>query len=94
MQVNEMARVMEHTSPEEKQVKTRQKAFTAQEANLAEYLGARPEIGITKMLLNLGLEPQDPFKPEEGRRARKGLVVAALFFVALFAWFVWFSVIR
>jgi hypothetical protein len=94
VQFDDMAGVIKREKPEENWIAASQTASTAQQTNLAEYLDARPEIGFTKMLFNLALEPPDPFKPDERRTARKGLVVSALFFVALVAWFVWFSVIR
>lgn len=62
--------------------------------NLAEYLEARAELGFRRMLRNLALEPPDPFKPKERRRAKKGFVTTAVFLLALIAWFAWFNVVR
>lgn len=70
-----------------------------QETNIAErslirYLDARSEIGLTKMVADLALDPQDPFKPDARRTVRKGFVIAVLFSGAFAAWFLWFNVIR
>lgn len=66
----------------------------ASQCNLAAYLHARPEVGSRWMLANLALEPPDPFKPNERRKARKGFVVTVFFSTALIAWFVWFNLVR
>lgn len=62
--------------------------------NLAAYLQLRPELGLGRMMANLALELQDPFKPNVRRKARKGFVVTVLFTTALIAWFAWFNLVR
>jgi hypothetical protein len=62
--------------------------------NFGGYVETRPEIGLTWMLLNLALEPQDPFKPDARRNFRKGFVLATVFSAAFIAWLLWFNVIR
>lgn len=61
--------------------------------NLADYLDARPELGVGKMLANLALEPRDPLKPKARRPFRKGFVMAVFFLTALAGWFAWFNLI-
>ncbi|HEV2416443.1 MAG TPA: hypothetical protein VGX94_01430 [Terriglobia bacterium] len=61
---------------------------------LADYLEARRECGLGRMLANLVLEPPDPFKPKDRRKAKKGFVITLLTLVALTAWFSWFNLIR
>lgn len=56
-----------------------------------DYFRSRPDIGFTKMLLDLVLEPRNPFKPWEPRKAKKGFVVAVLFLLVACAWFGYFS---
>ncbi len=51
-----------------------------------DYFSSRPDIGFTKMLLDLVLEPRNPFKPWEPRKAKKGFVVAVLFLLVACAW--------
>lgn len=62
--------------------------------DFGEYLGTRPEIGFTRMLLNFAFEPQYPFKPDTRRNFRKGFVLAVVVFTAFIAWLLWFNVIR
>ncbi len=56
-----------------------------------DYFRSRPDIGFTKMLLDLAFEPRNPFKPWEPRKAKKGFVVAVLFLLVACAWFGYFS---
>jgi hypothetical protein len=65
-----------------------------QERDFADYLDARRECGMGRMLANLALEPHNPFKPKARRVARKGFVIAIFTFVAFIAWFAWFNLIR
>jgi hypothetical protein len=65
-----------------------------EERGLADYLEARPECGLGRMLANLALQPRHPFKPNARRVARKGFVFIALTVVALLGWFAWFNLIR
>jgi hypothetical protein len=62
--------------------------------SFGDYLRTRSEIGLTRMLIDLALEPQDPFKPDARRNFRKGFVLATVFSTAFIAWFFWFNVIR
>lgn len=64
------------------------------ERSLADYLEARPECGLCRMLANLALELRDPFKPKARRRAKKGFVITVLTLAAFGTWFVWFNLIR
>lgn len=84
-----------------RQGKVKDARFEAQEEsgnsaglNFSDYLETRPEVGLTRMLLNLVLEPQEPFKRDARRNFRRGFILATVFSAALIAWFVWFNVIR
>lgn len=70
------------------------RAAKGETRDLAGYLDARIECGLGRMLANLALEPRDPFKPKERRRAKKGFVITAFFLMAFIAWFAWFNLIR
>ncbi len=71
-----------------------EQAANVGESSLIRYLNARSGIGLTKMVADLALEPQGPFKPDAPRTFRKGFVIAVLFSAAFAAWFVWFNLIR
>jgi hypothetical protein len=62
--------------------------------NFGDHLETRPEVGLTRFLLNLALEPQNPFKPDARRSFRKGFVLATLFSAVFLVWLLWFNVIR
>jgi hypothetical protein len=62
--------------------------------NFGDYLETRSEVGLTRFLLNLALEPQNPFKPDARRNYRKGFILATVFSALFIAWFVWFNVFR
>ena len=64
------------------------------ERSLADYLEARPECGLGRMLANLALEPPDPFKPKAWRRAKKGFIIIVFTIAAFVAWFGWFNLLR
>jgi hypothetical protein len=55
------------------------------------YFKARPDIGFRKLLLDIALEPRNPFKPWEPRRMKKGFVAAVLYLLMVCAWFGYFS---
>lgn len=55
------------------------------------YFMTRPDVGFSKLLLDLALDPRDPFKPWEHRKLKKGFLAVVLFVVAAIAWFVYFS---
>ncbi len=58
---------------------------------LVSYLSGRPDLGLDKMLLNLALEPANPFDPKRKRKFRKGCVLVVLVALALAATFVYFN---
>jgi hypothetical protein len=58
---------------------------------LDEYFGRRPDLGLSKFMLHLALEPRNPFAPEVRRKPRAGFVVAAILFASALAWFAWFN---
>ena len=59
-----------------------------------DYFRSRPDIGFLKMLLDLALEPRDPFKLWERRRWKKGFVTVLLFVLAALGWFGYFSLVK
>jgi hypothetical protein len=65
--------------------------FTNSHELFKDYFRSRSDIGFLKMLLDLALEPRNPFKPWEPRKAKKGFVVAMLFLLIVCAWFGYFS---
>ncbi len=58
------------------------------------YFKARNDIGFANMLLDLALQPRDPFKPWERRKFKKGFVATMLLPVVAVAWFIYFSLPR
>lgn len=56
-----------------------------------DYFKSRPDVGFSKLLLDLALDPRDPFKPWERRRWKKGFVGVLLFLLAALGWFGYFS---
>jgi hypothetical protein len=59
-----------------------------------DYFRSRSDIGFIKMLLDVALEPRDPFKPWERRRWKKGFVGALLFVLTALGWFGYFSLVK
>jgi hypothetical protein len=59
-----------------------------------DYFGSRSDIGFANMLLDVALEPRDPFKTWERRRWKKGFVAALLFVLAALGWFGYFSLVK
>lgn len=55
------------------------------------YFKSRPDIGFGKLLLDVALEPRNPFKPWEPRKMKKGFVAAVLFLLMACVWFAYFS---
>lgn len=55
------------------------------------YFRSRPDIGFGKLLLDIALEPRNPFKPWEPRNLKKGFVAVVLFLLIACAWFGYFS---
>jgi len=56
-----------------------------------EYFNRRSDLGLSNFMLNLALQPRNPFAPEARRKARAGLVVTAILFAAALAWFACFN---
>ena len=56
-----------------------------------EYFKSRPDIGFRNMLLDIALNPPNPFKPWEPRKVKKGSGAAVLFLLIACAWFGYFS---
>ena len=92
--LNPNGEIMKNAKSEGVGTEREQQATNSAELNLAAYLDARPEIGFTKMLLDLALEPQEPFKADARRPFRKSFVIAVVFCSILVGWFVWFNLIR
>jgi len=59
---------------------------------LDEYLRRRPDLGLSHFMLNLVLEPRNPFAPEARCKPRAAFLVAAFLFAAALAWFACFNV--
>lgn len=59
-----------------------------------EYFRRRPDIGFRKMLLDIALNPPNPFKLWEPRKAKKGFAAVVLFLLIACAWFGYFSLAR
>lgn len=59
---------------------------------LIRYFSGRPDMGLDKMLLNLMLEPANPFDPKRRRKLKKGFVLVVLVGLALVATFVYFNI--
>ena len=60
---------------------------------LAEYLSRRPDLGLGKMLLNVALEPANPFNPRARRILKKGFVLVVLVVLSLAATFIYFNLL-
>jgi hypothetical protein len=58
---------------------------------LVDYLSGRPDVGLDKTLLNLALEPPNPFDPGGRRNFRKGFVLAMFVALGLAGTFVYFN---
>lgn len=57
----------------------------------AEYFRSRSDIGFIKALLDVALDPRDPFKPWERRKLRKGFAATILLLLVSLVWFGYFS---
>jgi hypothetical protein len=64
------------------------------QAWLKEYFGRLPDIGIGKAIVNLCLNPRNPFEPEKGRLPRRGFLFGAGMFLSAVAWFLYFNFAR
>ncbi len=58
---------------------------------LLQYLSRRPDLGFDKMLLNMALQPANPFNPQGRRNFRKGFVLVMLVALGLAATFAYFN---
>jgi len=60
------------------------KEFTQLEirSSLKDYLKSRPDLGLSKAVLAVVLEPVNPFEPEAPRRPRKAFVLAVFCLLA------------
>jgi hypothetical protein len=54
-------------------------------------ISRRSDVGIVKAVLNLVLEPQNPFDSTKRRQPRKLAVLSALVLIAAFACFAYFN---
>jgi hypothetical protein len=59
---------------------------------LVRYFSSRRDMGLGKILLNLALQPANPFDPKRKRKLRKGFVLLLLVALALVATFVHFNI--
>ena len=60
---------------------------------LNQYLSRRPDLGLGKMLLNVALEPANPFNPRARRILKKGFVLVVLVVLSLAATFIYFNLL-
>jgi len=69
------------------------RTVTRQEVHswLKDHLRGRPELGLSKAVAHVVLEPPNPFEPEARRRPRKEFVLGALWLLALAGVFVYFN---
>ncbi len=63
-------------------------------AALCQYLRTRPDIGARKAVLNVALEPRNPFEPSAARAPRRWFVFLALVAMLLLASFAYFGNLR
>lgn len=85
---------MKHEKVEDTRFEAQEGAGNFAGLDFGDYLGTRPEIGFTRMLLNVAFESQYRLKPDARRNFRKGFVLAVVVFTAFIAWLLWFNVIR
>jgi hypothetical protein len=62
--------------------------------SLQQYLISRPDIGAFKALLDLVLEPANPFDSEAARSPRLSFVLFSSIFVLVLGCFVYFNLLR
>ena len=82
---------MSHTVDTNPQTVARNEGARDVHQALVQYLSRRPDLGLDKMLLNLGLEPASPFDPQARRNFKKGFVLALLIALGLAATFLYFN---
>jgi hypothetical protein len=59
--------------------------------SLRQYLTSQPDIGVLKALLNLALEPANPFYPKAARSPRRWFVLFSLLSIFGLGCFVFFN---
>ncbi len=82
---------MRRLAEENSQDTARQETAREVHRALVQYLSRRPDLGLDKMLLNMALQPANPFDPKGRRDARKGFVLFLLVAIGLAATFVYFN---
>ena len=72
------------------------KRITANETHvwLKDYFRRRPDIGLGKAIVNLALNPRNPFEPDKRRLPRGGFLFGAGMFLSSVAWFLYFNFAR
>jgi len=58
---------------------------------LGDYLRSRREFGLSTAILNVVLEPPNPFEPQARRQLRKAFVLAVLWLLTLAGVFAYFN---
>ena len=58
------------------------------------YFRARPDVGFWKAIMDLILEPRNPFEPEKWRRPKLEFLIGAGLFAAAVGWFAYFNLTR
>jgi hypothetical protein len=58
------------------------------------YFRQRPDIGLGKAIVNLALNPRNPFEPEAWRMPRRGFLFVAVPFALAAGWFLYFNFAR
>ncbi len=61
---------------------------------LKDYCRRRPDTGLGKAIVNLALNPRNPFEPEKRRLPRRGFLFGAGMFLSAVAWFLYFNFVR
>jgi hypothetical protein len=56
-----------------------------------EYFKGRLELGLSAAVVNLALEPRNPFAPEARRKPRAGVVITGILIAAALGWFACFN---
>lgn len=64
------------------------------QAWLKDYFRRRPDIGLGKAVVNLALNPRNPFEPEKRRLPRREFLFGAGMLLSVVAWFFYFNFAR
>ncbi len=72
------------------------KRVTADETQawLRDYFRRRSDIGLGKAIVNLALNPRNPFEPEKRRLPGREFLFGAGMFLSALAWFLYFNFVR